>query len=201
MADSRKNLGTIFLVVGILITIVSGAGAYLEIMSGWTRSVNYNLVILLSVILLIGLIILVVGIVLRNLARQKKLGSMSQSDLTKMFDCPGSGNKGAVYLIKLVRNQILVKQSCPTLVPYGWTSKGRLLRIPLRLKDQCISLFRDTVFRCYKCGQEATVDHMKFSGPWALIKLSCLTHGNKLPTHKIWSSVYSDISNGVDATP
>ena len=42
--------------------------------------------------------------------------------------------------------------------------------------------------KCCKCGQEATVDHVKFSGPWALIKLSCPTHGNKLHTHKIWSS-------------
>jgi len=133
--------------------------------------------------------------------RQKKLDSMSQSDLAKMFDCPSSGKKGAVHLIKLVKDQILVKQSCPTLAPYGWTSKVRLLRIPLRLKDQCVSHFRDAVFRCFKCGEEATVDQVKLSGPWTLIKLSCPTHGKKIPTHKIWSSVYSDISNEGIATP
>jgi len=133
--------------------------------------------------------------------RQKKLDSMSQSDLAKMFDCPSSGKKGAVHLIKLVKDQILVKQSCPTLAPDGWTSKVRHLRIPLRLKDQCVSHFRDAVFRCFKCGEEATVDQVKLSGPWTLIKLSCPTHGKKIPTHKIWSTIYSDISNGVDATP
>jgi len=127
---------------------------------------------------------------------QKKLDSMSQSDLAKMFDCPGSGNKGVVHLIKLVKDHILVKKSCPTLYPPS--NRVMLLKIPLRLKDQCIPYFRDAVFRCFKCGQEATVDHLKFSEPWTLIKLSCPTHGNKLPTHKIWSTVYSDISKGVD---
>jgi len=126
--------------------------------------------------------------------RHKKRDSMSQSDLAKMFDCPSSGNKGAVYLIKLVKDPILVKLKCPN-------HSGRRLRIPLRLKDQCVPYFQDAVFRCFKCGQESTVDIVKISGPWTLIKLSCPTHGNKLPYHKIWNTVYSDISNGVDATP
>ena len=119
---------------------------------------------------------------------------MSQSDLVNMFTCSGCGSILTTYLIKSVKDQILVKQKCPNHLE-------KVLRIPLRLKDQCISHFRDTVFRCYKCGQEATVGQVKISGPWTLIKLSCPTHGNKIPTHKIWSSVYSDISNGVDATP
>ena len=126
--------------------------------------------------------------------RQKKLDSMSQSDLAKMFTCPECGSIVATHLIKLEKDQILVKQNCRIHLV-------KVLRIPLRLKDQCISHFRDTVFRCYKCGQEATVDFVKLSGPWTLIKLSCPTHGNKIPTHKIWSSVYSDISKGVETTP
>ncbi len=126
--------------------------------------------------------------------RQKKLDSMSQSDLVNMFTCPECGSIVATYLIKLEKDQILVKQNCPIHLV-------KVYRIPLRLKDQCISYFRDTVFRCYKCGQEATVDHLKFSKPWTLIKLSCTTQGNKIPTHKIWSTVYSNISNGVDAKP
>jgi len=152
-------------------------------------------------LLLIGAIITIGAIIgynynsyLEKKRRDKRVDSMSQSDLAKMFDCPSSGYKGVVHLIKLVKNQILVKQSCP---PY----RARLLRIPLRLKDQCVSYFRDTVFRCYKCGQEATVDHVKFSGPWTLVKLSCPTHGNNIPYHKIWSTVYSDISNNGIATP
>jgi len=207
MTDIKKRLGTLFKVVGIILTLVGGYVVFvIWVAIQWTGPYAFqiNLVILFSVILAIGINILVVGIILRHLARQiflKKLDSMSQSDLAKMFDCPSSGNKGAVHLIKLVKDQILVKQSCPTLHPYGWNSKVRHLGIPLRLKDQCVPYFRDAVFRCFKCGQEATVDHVKFSGPWTLIKLSCPTHGNKLPTHKIWSTIYSDISNGVDATP
>jgi hypothetical protein len=42
---------------------------------------------------------------------------------------------------------------------------------------------------------------VKYSGPWALIKLSCPTHGNRLPYHKIWTTVYLEISNEVVAAP
>ena len=120
--------------------------------------------------------------------RQKNLNSMSETDLVKMFECPVSGSKSAVQMIKLVKDQILVKQSCPP-------NKVRLLRIPLRLKDQSIPYFRDAIFRCFKCGQEAAVDFVKISGPWTLLTLSCPTHGYKQPTHKIWSLIYSDITN------
>lgn len=125
----------------------------------------------------------------------KKGTPMSPSDLINTFACPSSGNKGAVFLIKIVKDFILVKQSCPTLHPYGWTNKVRVFRIPIWLKDQCVSYFRDTVFRCFECGHEAKVEYVKFSGPWALIRLSCPTHGNTRPYHKIWGTVYSEISN------
>lgn len=115
---------------------------------------------------------------------------MSEKDLAEMFECPGSGNKGAIYLIKLVKNHFIVKQSCP---PDG----KRLFRIPVRLEDQSVPYFRDSVFRCFKCGQGIKVAHVKHSGPWSLIYLSCPTHGNK--RHKIWSSVYKEISNEVAA--
>jgi len=199
--NKKPGLIAFVCVVGILITWGGTAltlGSFMS--SGFVgpSASNTSLFILGSVMLVIGISIIVAYCFLSGRIKnemQKKIDSMSQSDLAKMFDCPSSGNKGAVHLIKLVKDQILVKQSCPTLNPYGWTSKVRLLRIPLRLKDQCVSYFRDAVFRCFKCGQEATVDHVKHSGPWTLIKLSCPTHGNKLPTYKIWSTVYSDISN------
>jgi len=206
--EKNKKPGLIALMcVGILITYGGTMWTLGSIMSGGfvgPSASNTGLFILGSVMSVIGISIIVAYCVLSGRIKnemQKKIDSMSQSDLAKMFDCPSSGNKSAVHLIKLVKDQILVKQSCPTLRPYGWTNKVRLLRIPLRLKDQCVSYFRDAVFRCFKCGQEATVDLVKFSGPWTLIKLSCPTHGNKLPTHKIWSTIFTEISNEGIATP
>jgi uncharacterized membrane protein len=202
-------IGLIGWIVGISIFVV---GFLMIISTPFSMSPQYQmrrglglLLLLIGGIIILGVIIYLIRSYqkkrVREEKRDKKVDSMSRSDLANMFDCPSSGNKGAVYFIKLVKDQILVKQSCPTLYPYGWSNKVRVLRIPLRLKDQCVSHFRDVVFRCFKCGQEATVDHVKFSGPWTLIKLSCPTHGNNLPTHKIWSTVYSDISNGVETTP
>ena len=124
--------------------------------------------------------------------RQKNLNSISETDLIKMFECPVSGTKSAIKLIKLVKDHVLVKQNCPP-------DKVRILRIPLRLKDQSIPYFRDAVFRCVKCGQKATVDFVKISGPWTLLTLSCPTHGYKQPTHKIWSAIYSDLTKEVVA--
>jgi transcription elongation factor Elf1 len=142
----------------------------------------------------LGIFLMIYSIILYVVKseQQKNLNSMSETDLVKMFECPVSGSKSAVQMIKLVKDQILVKQSCPP-------NKVRLLRIPLRLKDQSIPYFRDAVFRCFKCGQEAAVDFVKTSGPWTLLTLSCPTHGYKQPTHKIWSSIYSDMTKEVVA--
>ncbi|MFX0009087.1 MAG: hypothetical protein ACFE9R_02125 [Candidatus Hermodarchaeota archaeon] len=142
----------------------------------------------------LGILLMIYSIIsyMVNSERQKNLNSMSEIDLVKMFECPVSGSKSAVQMIKLGKDQILVKQSCPP-------NKVRLLRIPLRLKDQSVPYFRDAVFRCFKCGQKAAVDFVKISGPWTLLTLSCPTHGYKQPTHKIWSLIYSDITNEVIA--
>ena len=164
---------------------------------GYIYGLQQSISMTMSIYIIVGGFILLIASSIKfsvKNVRQKKLDSMSQSDLAKMFTCPECGSIVATHLIKLEKDQILVKQNCRIHLV-------KVLRIPLRLKDQCISHFRDTVFRCYKCGQEATVDHLKFSEPWTLIKLSCPTHGNKIPTHKIWSTVYSNISNGVDAKP
>ncbi|MFX0106103.1 MAG: hypothetical protein ACFE75_11515 [Candidatus Hodarchaeota archaeon] len=126
--------------------------------------------------------------------RRKSLNLISQSDIIKMFECPQCGTIGATYLIKLAKDQILVKQRCPN---HG----GRLFRLPIRLEDHSISHFRDTIFRCFKCGQEVKVDHVRFSGPWTLIKLSCPTHGNRLPYHKIWRTIYDKISKEAVTAP
>ena len=119
---------------------------------------------------------------------KKKFDSMSQSDVIKIFDCPKSGGKGVVSFIKLEKDQILVRHKC--------SIRGvRLLKIPIRFKDQCISHFRDTVFRCFKCGKDSTLDHKIISGHFTKVKLSCPTHGTDIPYHKIWSNIYYEITN------
>jgi len=188
-----------FMVAGWFIIVIGVSSLFTA--QGYYYGLQQAISITMSIYTIVGGFILLIASSIKFLVknvRQKKLDSMSQSDLAKMFDCPGSGNKGVVHLIKLVKDQILVKKSCPTLYP---PSGVKLFRIPLRLKDHCVPYFRDAVFRCFKCGQKATVDRVILSGPWTLIKLSCPTHGNKLPTHKIWSTVYSDISKVVETTP
>jgi len=188
----KRNIpGIILLILGalsLLNAIFMGAGM------DWNPNYVGGYFLYVYMFMVIGIILMVIGIIPVLVTSKKdkkirmKLDSMSQSDLVNMFDCPGSGNKGAVHLIKLEKDNFLVKQRCP---PKG----GRSFRIPLTLKDQSIPHFRDTVFRCYKCGQGSTVDHVKSLGWWTLIKLSCPTHGNNLPYHKIWTNIFIEISN------
>ncbi len=119
---------------------------------------------------------------------------MTQSDYNKLLNCPRCGALGAIYLLKLAGPKIIVKQRCPE---HG----GRSYKIPLTQKDLFIPYVQNAIFRCYKCGQEAPIDHVKVSGPWTLIKCSCPTHGKKLPYQKIWTTVYDEISSNVSATP
>ena len=194
--SNEKNSATGNKIIAILLMVGGGALIFIgiffrlnnsEILAGDSTGL---LTMLAFSVIGLGIFLVIISPIIFYIKseRQKKLNSISETDLAKMFECPVSGNKGAVHLIKLVKDQIIVKQRCPNHLE-------KVLRIPLRLKDQCVSYFRGAVFRCFKCGQEATVDLVKFSGPWTLIKLSCPTHGNKLPTHKIWSSVYAEISN------
>ncbi len=118
---------------------------------------------------------------------------MVNSDFSKMFSCPKCGTMGAIYVLKVSGDKIIVKQRCPK---HG----GRSFKVPLIQKDQFIHLIRSAVFRCYKCGQEAIVSYMKPSGPWALIKCSCPTHG-KMTTQKIWKTIYTEISSKAVAAP
>ncbi|TET61328.1 MAG: hypothetical protein E3J52_01730 [Promethearchaeota archaeon] len=113
---------------------------------------------------------------------------MAQMDDSKLFSCPKCETQGAIIFLKAEGNKIIVKQKCPK---HG----VRSFNIPLMQKNRFIPHFRDGVFRCYQCGQETTVISSKASGPWMLIKCACPTHGNKLPLQRIWSTVYTDISN------
>jgi hypothetical protein len=112
---------------------------------------------------------------------------MANSNYSEIFSCPKCGIMGAIYVVKVSGNQIVIKQRCPT---HG----GRVFKVPLLQKDEYIDLIRDGVFRCYKCGQESVVSYMKPSGPWIQIKCSCPTHGEMI-IQKIWNSIYNEISS------
>ena len=119
---------------------------------------------------------------------------MTQPDFSKMFSCPRCGTMGAIYFLKVAGNNMIIKQRCPI---HG----GRSYKVPLVQKDISIPYIRDAVYKCYKCGQEVSVDQIKASGPWTLIRGACPNHGNKLPFQKIWNSVYAEISSKAVMTP
>jgi hypothetical protein len=157
---------------------------------------NYGFGILVVMMIGGGLILVIASLIIFLIKneRRKRLNLISQSDVAKMFECTQCGTMGATYLIKLVKDQILIKQRCPT---HG----GRPFWLPISLKDHSISYFRRTILRCFKCGQVATKAQVKFSGPWILISLTCPTHGIHLPYHKIWSTVYEEIFKDVVTEP
>lgn len=113
---------------------------------------------------------------------------MVYPDYSHVFSCPRCGAVGALYLVKIAGAYIVFKQRCPT---HG----GRSFKLSLMEKNGYLPYIQDTFFRCFKCGQPATVDRMKISGPWTLVRNLCPNHGNKLPFQKIWSSIYAEIAN------
>ena len=113
---------------------------------------------------------------------------MEHQDYNKMLSCPRCGDVGAIYLLKVAGDKLIIKQRCPK---HG----GRSFKLPLMEKNILIPHIRNAIFRCFKCGQEAKADLIKESGPWTLIRCDCPTHGNKLPFQKIWSVIYTEISS------
>lgn len=190
MVNKKYIKGIIFFVLGLVATSI-GVIVIIDLIIGPKNRLTNAPGKISSFIIMLGLFSLVYGIAsLLTTRKDIEVESMTQSDLVNIFDCPRSGNKGVISVIKIAKNQIIVKFRCPSRDP-------RHVKIPLKLLDQCLPEFRDLIFRCFKCGKEATVDRVKLSRPWTLLKLSCPTHGNKLPTYKIWSSVYSDITKEV----
>lgn len=119
---------------------------------------------------------------------------MVLSEDEKLFNCSKCGTPGAIFFLKVEGNNIYIKYKCPK---HG----EKLIKIPLLQKNQFIASIRKGFFRCHKCGQETTVQSIKTSGPWMLVKSICPTHGNKLPLQRIWSTIYVDISNIDVPTP
>ena len=113
---------------------------------------------------------------------------MSQLDYSHMFTCPRCGIMGAIFLVKLAGSQMIIKQRCPT---HG----GRVIKLPLLQKDLVLPYIRNAVFKCFKCGQDASIYSVKIAGPWTIIKCNCPTHANKVPNQKIWSTIYAEITS------
>ena len=113
---------------------------------------------------------------------------MSHLDYISMFSCPRCGTMGAIFLLKMAGTKMIIKQRCPT---HG----ARAIKIPLIQKDLVIPYIRSAVFKCFKCGQDATPKIVKIAGPWTIIKCTCPTHGNKVPNQKIWSTIYNEIAS------
>ena len=112
---------------------------------------------------------------------------MDKPDYSLLFNCPKCRSFGSIYLVKLTNLEVIIKQRCPD---HG----GRQFKINSSRKDLILPFIHNGVFRCYKCGQQASVHQKKVSGAWTLVKLSCPTHGNKLPFQKIWGTIYTEIT-------
>lgn len=110
-------------------------------------------------------------------------------DYNNLFKCVKCGANGSILLLKVAGSLVIIKQKCPK---HG----DRVIKVPLIQKNLYLNLIRDNIFLCPKCGQPASVDSVKLSGPWTLLKLNCSTHGTKLPVQKIWNSIYGEISSG-----
>lgn len=197
LLPSKHSVRIYWVIIGCLIGAGSiYLGTYFLVNSffkipQYAYSILPYLLYIIPYILLVGGTLLIIGAPLnfaRNSKKIRKLDSLSQADLVNLFSCPKCGTIGAIYFVKPVKDQLLVKQKCPY---HG----GRLFKLPIRLKDDSISHFQDAIFRCLKCGQRATSFHVKYSLPWALITVDCPTHG--LKTYKIWYTVYSEISEGI----
>jgi len=193
LLPSKRSVRIFWVIIGCILgglMIYYGIYLLLNAMHLPIFNPQYSIAFIFPYICIIVGTLLIIGAPLnysKNSKRKRKLDSMSQSDLVNMFACPKCGNPGAIFFVKLVNELFLVKQRCPI---HG----GRLFKLPTRLKEASISHFRDAIFRCSKCGQEAALFHVKYSGPWALIKVDCPTHG--LKTQKIWTTVYNEIEKG-----
>ncbi len=119
---------------------------------------------------------------------------MVSSDYSHLFKCPKCGTTGAIYFLKVSGGYMIIKQKCPQ---HG----GRSFKIPMMQKNQVLPYINNAVFRCFKCAAEAKSDSIKMSGPWAVIKVHCPTHGNNVPTHKIWGLIYNEMAGTPSAIP
>lgn len=149
---------------GALLLFVAGIGAVVE--SAFFLYFSpylyyFNKLIFIPIVTLIGGAIVILGGILVLASKSyhdKQLESLSQIKVEDLFSCPKCGTKGAIRVLKLEKDEILVKQGCPN---HGMRS----FRLPIELKNSFIPYFQEGIFRCIKCGQKAESFDVKFSGP------------------------------------
>ena len=108
---------------------------------------------------------------------------MSGVDYSHLFRCGRCNNPSITFLLKYTPKKIIVKQNCPL---HG----KKAFVIPLSSVPGLLSVIRDSIFRCYKCGKPTVIDNIKRAKTWTLIRGNCETHKNSLPYQKISTNIY-----------
>ena len=113
---------------------------------------------------------------------------MSKYDYEKLFSCKKCESPTSIYLIKNSGSKVVIKHRCPK---HG----GDKFTVPFEDKNLYLDLIHNGLYRCFECGQEASLYSVEFDGPWALISCYCPTHGADVKTQKIWSSFFLEVQN------
>lgn len=108
---------------------------------------------------------------------------MSPVDYSHLFRCARCNNTGIIFLVKYTPHKIIVKQKC---ILHGKKS----FVIPLKSLGSLLPVIKDSLFRCWICGERTTIDTIKTKKPWTLIRGKCEIHKNALPFQKISTNIY-----------
>ncbi|HEY0088262.1 MAG TPA: hypothetical protein VGB37_05425, partial [Candidatus Lokiarchaeia archaeon] len=84
---------------------------------------------------------------------------MAYPDYGQLLLCPKCGTVGAIFVLKVAGLKIVIKQKCPK---HG----ARAIVFPFMQKDLLVPHLREAIFRCFKCGQPASVESTKITGPY-----------------------------------
>ena len=101
-----------------------------------------------------------------------------------LFRCARCNSTGIIFLLKYTSHNIIVKTKC---IYHGKKS----FVIPIKSLKILLPVIKDSIFRCWKCGERTTIDTIKTDKTWTLIKGYCETHKNALPIQKISTNVYN----------
>ena len=113
---------------------------------------------------------------------------MLKNDYDKLFGCQECGRPTSIYLIKNSGSKVIIKHRCPE---HG----GDKFTVPFEDKNLYLDLIHNGIYRCFECGQQASLYSVEFTGPWALLSCYCPTHGADVKTQKIWSSFFLELQN------
>ncbi len=119
---------------------------------------------------------------------------MSPVDYSHLFRCSRCNNIGTTYLLKYTPHKVVVKNKCPI---HG----AKSFVIPLNSLESLIPVIKDSIYRCFKCGERTTIDTIKTKKNWTLIRMNCDTHNNSLPFQKISTNVYDMVQEFEEPKP